>query len=48
MFLMTSIYTYNVTFAGALNWLFRPLLPDLEPELGLEPVLSLLLCSQSS
>ncbi|TNN81776.1 hypothetical protein EYF80_007905 [Liparis tanakae] len=39
---------------GPVNWLFLPLLPErdpdpgLEPELGLEPVLPLLLCSHSS
>lgn len=42
------------TLAGPWNWLFRPLLPErepepgLDPELGLEPVLPLLLCSHSS
>ena len=42
------------TLAGPVNWLFLPLLPErepdpgLDPELGLEPVLPLLLCSHSS
>lgn len=42
------------TLAEPLYWLLCPLLPDrepdpgLDPELGLEPVLPLLLCSHSS
>lgn len=47
-------HSWICTVAEPLNWLFLPLLPDrdpdpgLEPELGLEPVLPLLLYSHSS
>lgn len=48
------VWLVTCTLAGPLNWLFLPLLPDLEPEpglepeLGLDPVLPLLLWSHSS
>lgn len=51
---LNQTHTCICTLAGPLNWLFLPLLPErepdpgLEPELGREPVLPLLLCSHSS